>query len=831
MRGVGKTQLAAAYTRAKLALGWRVVAWVDARNTGSLLAGLSAAAAAARLYGAGSAPGPADAGRALRDWLEANGDQCLLVFDDAQDPEVLAPFIPLGAAHVIITSTRQSMANLGTAVAVDVFGAEEALTFLTERTRLDDDVGAAELAAELGYLPLALGQAAAVIAGERLGYAGYLQHLRALPASEYFVPGGGRSCLQGFAKAALSLEAVRAADQAGVCAGVMEFMAVLSSAGVRRELLRSAGLAGVLARSDRHVATDLVDRALAELADRSILAFSPDGQTVSSHRLTARMVRAGLARRGRLTAVCRAAASVLEVRAKWLAGSQDRLAVRDIPQQVTALLENIAGTPAAADKPLARILLRLRALALSLLIELGDSAPQAIAEGEALAADLERLLGSDDPETLSARSSLATAYQAAGQTDEAIQLLEQILVARQWVLGSDHPDTRIAQQNLAVAYQATGRAGDAIPMAGLPPPGPAQDPGAVGRQYPPRDSDPGSRPDSVRESPEEPGTAMPEPQAADDREMQASSLRHPARPAPISTGRPIRRLLRASAITAAILVLAAAGGVALALSGTNSGGQRSGPAARGNGQAGNSTAAAVQMAAEWVSQQVSRNAIVGCDPQMCSALEAQGVPSANLLVLRADRTSPLGANVVVATPTVRSQFGSRLDSVYAPLVIAGFGSGQGQVNVRVLAPQGATAYLTALRRDVADRKAAGIQLVANRRIEVTAEARTQLAAGEVDSRLLIMLPALAAAYPIQILAFGDPGPDASPGVPLCSVYLSGSGRTAGVTTARYLSWLTSFVRAQLRPFTGTMVAFRQGGRPVMRVQFARPSPLGLLAQE
>jgi hypothetical protein len=190
--------------------------------------------------------------------------------------------------------------------------------------------------------------------------------------------------------------------------------------------------------------------------------------------------------------------------------------------------------------------------------------------------------------------------------------------------------------------------------------------------------------------------------------------------------------------------------------------------------------------------------------------------------------NPLQAEVVVVTPAVRNQFGSRLDRVDAPSVMAGFGSGAGEVSVRAVAPVGAAAYLTALQQDVASRKAAGRQLLANQRIGVTPQARTQLTAGEVDSRLLIMLPALAAAHPVQVLSFGDRGPQASPGIPWSSADLSGSGRAAGMTDAGYLRWLVSFVRAQLAPFAGSTTVLRRGGQSIVRVAFSAPSPVGLL---
>jgi tetratricopeptide (TPR) repeat protein len=461
MRGVGKTQLAAAYARAKLAEGWDLVAWVNAEDVAVLAGGLAAVAEAAGLAGQGGG----DPGRAVRHWLEASGDRCLVVFDNAADADVLRPYLPVaGAARVLVTSNRQSLADLGTPVRVEVFTLAEAMAFLAGRTGLADPAGAGELAEELGYLPLALAQAAAVIRGQHLAYGTYLDRLRTLPAAEYLTRGLGQPYPHGVAEAVLlSLEAVRASDRAGACARVIEVLSVLAAAGVRRDLLHAAGQAGALAGGGDRLGAAVVDEALGRLAEGSLLAFSLDGQAVIAHRLVLRVVRDTMVQQGRLAAVCRAAASVLEARADALAGSPDRAAVRDVPEQVTALWQAAAGV-AGASGELEAVLLRLRLWALYYLNELGDSAAQAIAVGAPLLQDAGRVLGPDHPDTLASRNNLAGAYRAAGRAAEAIPLHQQTLADRLRVLGLDHPDTLQSRNNLAAAYQDAGRAAEAIPL-------------------------------------------------------------------------------------------------------------------------------------------------------------------------------------------------------------------------------------------------------------------------------------------------------------------------------------------------------------------------------
>jgi hypothetical protein len=285
-----------------------------------------------------------------------------------------------------------------------------------------------------------------------------------------------------------------------------------------------------------------------------------------------------------------------------------------------------------------------------------------------------------------------------------------------------------------------------------------------------------------------------------------------------------------------LVVVFAAGGLTVALirhpdAGRPARGSNGGRAPDTSGLAPVQAAtAARQRAAAWVSAEVSHGAVVSCDPAMCAALEVSGFPAGDLMTLGPGAGDPLGSDVVVSTAAVRSLFGTRLTSVYAPTVLASFGSGTAQIDVRVYAPGGAPAYLAALRADQLGRQRTGRSVLHNRRVSASAAARRQLAAGQVDSRLLVLIATLAGEVPgpVQIAAFGDAGPGASAGAPLREAEIAASppGARSG-----YLQSVLAFLSAQRTPYLPSSVktAVLAGGQDVVRIVFDAPSPLGLLS--
>jgi tetratricopeptide (TPR) repeat protein len=470
MRGVGKTQLAAAYARTRINDRWPLVAWINAEDTRQTLAGLAGVAVRLRLGQPGD--DQETLATAVRHHLETGGDQSLLVFDNATDLDGLRPYLPAaGHAQILITSTRHEIASLGTGLTVEVFTQDQALAFLTERTgrAADADAAARELARELGYLPLALAQAAAVIAAQHLDYQTYLDRIRALPVSGYLTRTEGEPYPRGAAETILlSLDAATVRDTTGLCRPLINVISLLSPAGTPRVLLHAAGQTPLLSGPDgpdSPAAPPAIDAALGRLASASLLTFTADGATATAHRLIMRVTRERQAHDATLTTLATAAAQFLitlleSLEPPW----QHQAAARDAIAQAIALHEHLAPHLTAGHTALAEDLLTMRLQALACANQLGDSAAQAIQFGEPLVTDHKQILGDTHPYTLTSRNELAYAYRAAGRLDEAIPLHERTLTDREQVLGDTHPDTLQSRNNLALAYHEARRLDEAIPL-------------------------------------------------------------------------------------------------------------------------------------------------------------------------------------------------------------------------------------------------------------------------------------------------------------------------------------------------------------------------------
>ena len=232
--------------------------------------------------------------------------------------------------------------------------------------------------------------------------------------------------------------------------------------------------------------------------------------------------------------------------------------------------------------------------------------------------------------------------------------------------------------------------------------------------------------------------------------------------------------------------------------------------------------AAQSEAAAWIASQVNGAAIIGCFPAMCVSLQIQGVSASRLVPLGSTVAGVRRADVIATLSSADRKLVDR----YAPALIASFGSGRSRVEIRAVAPGGAASYQSALRADLNARKSAGSQLLRNPRIRFSVADARQLRAGEVDSRLLATLAALSSQFALRVMAFGN----SSPGAPLLFRKVSVASYGGGNGAARLAAALAT-IKAQEGPYLPAHSAIvRLGtGQPVLLIEFAAPSPLGLLA--
>jgi hypothetical protein len=348
-------------------------------------------------------------------------------------------------------------------------------------------------------------------------------------------------------------------------------------------------------------------------------------------------------------------------------------------------------------------------------------------------------------------------------------------------------------QKLAPAAAEAERPGSPDPVAG-----PAAQPKRAGK--------PTARPESAGKP--------TEPEKPAQRKVAAAVL---TAPEPVAQPEPGERAglrrYRVPAAIAAALVLVASGSLLAARSMHSSAYTLLTPA--------KISATTRNQAAAWIVQQVSSTAVMSCDPLMCRALKAHGAPAFDLRTLAPGASSFLGSQVVVATAAIRKQFGSSLTSVYAPAVLASFGSGTSRIDVRLIAPHGSAAFMRQFRADQKARKTAASALLTLNSIALSPSARSQLASGQVDSRMIVLLDYLAPVFRLNVVTFGDSGPGATAGMPLRSLTLK--GRPASLRSV--LTYVRTHETGPYLP-EYTQITEHHGTSELI-IEFSAPSPLGV----
>jgi len=258
--GVGKTQLAAAYARAAWQAGTMdLLAWVTAGSRDAVVAAYAQAGAEV----AGADPGdPEQAAARFLTWLETTARRWLVVLDDLSDPADLRGLWPPASAHgrVLVTTRRRDAVLSGAGrrlVDVALFTAGEAIAYLTAKLAAhgltDQHDQIAGLASGLGYLPLALAQAAAYLIDRDLDCASYRARLadrrRTLPdlvPDDSGLPDDHRMALA--VTWSLSIEQADRLRPAGLARPMLELASMLDPNGIPQAVPASAPARAYLTR-------------------------------------------------------------------------------------------------------------------------------------------------------------------------------------------------------------------------------------------------------------------------------------------------------------------------------------------------------------------------------------------------------------------------------------------------------------------------------------------------------------------------------------------------------------------------------------------------------
>lgn len=481
--GVGKTQLALEFVY-QYAEQYDLVWWISAEQPSLVLASLEELG---RRLGLPTNEDRKQTAGIVRDALASSPLRWLLVFDNADQPDDIAPLVPSAGGHVILTSRNQTWAHVWDAIEVDVFDRHESVDLVQKRSRAISREDADRLAAKLGDLPLALDQAASWQAATGMPVSEYLQlfdeHVRELLSE------GKPTSYPTTVAAFVSLAFERLRQEAPAVAQLLEMFAYLAAEPISVALLRTgreAKISQPLSRSLRDSIS--LNRTIRDLRRYGLAKVDPD-QRIQVHRLVQLVLREGLS--DELAAQSKTnvhnllasanpgdpddgrtwqmhaeigphvqAAGLIEaddvearlvaldqIRYLWQTGDYE--ASRRLGEAAVAAWRTADGDGVGPDGELTLIAMRHLALALRSLGEYGPARELFTETYERL----RRTLGDDHEHTLKTALNRGADWRIAGEYREALRREQENLDRHQRVFGDDDQETLKVRNNLAVSMR------------------------------------------------------------------------------------------------------------------------------------------------------------------------------------------------------------------------------------------------------------------------------------------------------------------------------------------------------------------------------------------
>jgi tetratricopeptide (TPR) repeat protein len=467
--GVGKTQIAVEYAY-RHKDEYSAVLWTFADTEQSVRAGFGVMAVLLDLPEK-DATEQSKVTEAVRRWLEQN-EGWLLVLDNADDPGMVKQFLPQqGKGHILLTSRAHAFHTVGilSPREVNVLAPDEAREFLLRRTGRDANAKSPEadaLAKDLGYLPLALEQAAAYVAEIGAGFGNYLagfrtQGLKLLEKQGPVIGNDELAQPKRTVATAWALNFANVEKNSPASAELLRLSAFLAPDAIPLELLErgveelSKNLSAKMAEAgDNPLA---LDELLSPLLRYSLVRRNEETRSYSIHPMVQEVVRDGMSKKEQ------------KEWAEWAVRAVN--AAFPDPEK----FENWPG----CDRLLAHALacagfidsFSMESAQEGLLLnqagyyseERAEYAQAELLFGRAL--DItEKVRGSEHLETTIRLNNLAGLYNSLGRHSEAEPLYRRALDIREKILGPNDPYVATSLNNLAELYREQGRYNDAEPL-------------------------------------------------------------------------------------------------------------------------------------------------------------------------------------------------------------------------------------------------------------------------------------------------------------------------------------------------------------------------------